>query len=170
MGIHLVDGTRPKRAGRRSKTISCLQSLWQAAGSASCSNGAPPRGACGQINFSGKKIGRHWKRPNLIRKPGIWTLEGESNVQFSHGGTSGPPGSAFVMTRKPTTDQTSDSSDRWEDEVGQVPDRKRNDQRALRAELERLGIKSVSTTIYEWGGFRYTNMADAIAAARRATQ
>jgi hypothetical protein len=74
------------------------------------------------------------------------------------------------MTRKPTPDQTSDASDRWEDEGGQVPDRKRNDQRALRAELERLGIKSVSTTIYEWGGFRYTNMADAIAAARRATQ
>ena len=74
------------------------------------------------------------------------------------------------MTRKPTPDQTCDASDRWEDEGGQVRDRERDVRRTLCAELERLGIKSVQAITYEWGGFRYTNMADAIAAAKRTIQ
>jgi hypothetical protein len=36
------------------------------------------------------------------------------------------------------------------------------------AELERYGIVRVPTEIFTWGGFRYTNAGDAIAAARRA--
>lgn len=34
-------------------------------------------------------------------------------------------------------------------------------------ELEQFGITSRQSTVYEWGGFRYSNSADAIAAARR---
>ena len=33
--------------------------------------------------------------------------------------------------------------------------------------LAQYGITSVATTTYEWGGYRYTNAHDAIAAARR---
>ena len=33
--------------------------------------------------------------------------------------------------------------------------------------LEQYGIASVTTTTYEWGGYRYTNAHDAIAAAKR---
>lgn len=36
------------------------------------------------------------------------------------------------------------------------------------AELARLGIERIPTEIFQWGGFRYTNASDAIAAARRA--
>lgn len=34
-------------------------------------------------------------------------------------------------------------------------------------ELEQYGITSRQHTVYEWGGYRYSNSADAIAAARR---
>lgn len=33
--------------------------------------------------------------------------------------------------------------------------------------LAQYGITSVATTTYEWGGYRYTNAHDAIAAAKR---
>jgi hypothetical protein len=36
------------------------------------------------------------------------------------------------------------------------------------ADLRRLGITSHEHTSYEWNGFRYSNAADAIAAAKRA--
>ena len=35
------------------------------------------------------------------------------------------------------------------------------------ADLARLGIVAVPKTVFEWGGYRYTNAVDAIAAARR---
>ena len=37
------------------------------------------------------------------------------------------------------------------------------------AELARHGIVCVPATISEWGGYRYTNAHDALAAARRGT-
>ena len=39
---------------------------------------------------------------------------------------------------------------------------------ADREELNRLGITAVPATRFEWRGYRYTNVSDAIAAARRA--
>jgi hypothetical protein len=36
------------------------------------------------------------------------------------------------------------------------------------AELVRLGIERVQTEVYRWGGYRYTNLSDAVAAAKRA--
>lgn len=33
--------------------------------------------------------------------------------------------------------------------------------------LAKYGISSVTTTTYEWGGYRYTNADDAVAAAKR---
>ena len=35
------------------------------------------------------------------------------------------------------------------------------------AELLRLGIERVQTETFRWGGYRYTNASDAIAAAKR---
>jgi hypothetical protein len=35
------------------------------------------------------------------------------------------------------------------------------------AELARLGIERVTVQMFHWGGFRYTNIRDAIAAATR---
>jgi hypothetical protein len=37
-------------------------------------------------------------------------------------------------------------------------------------ELGRLGITTQQHTIYEWNGYRYSNAADAIAAAKRASR
>ena len=37
----------------------------------------------------------------------------------------------------------------------------------LCADLERYEITAVLHTVYEWGGYRYTNALDAIAAAKR---
>jgi hypothetical protein len=71
------------------------------------------------------------------------------------------------MTRKPTPDQTRDASDRWEDEGGQAAPR-RSAATEQRNELKRLSIKSTPMTVFEWGGFKYTNAKDAIAAAKRA--
>ena len=36
------------------------------------------------------------------------------------------------------------------------------------AELVRLGIERVQTEVDRWGGYRYTNLSDAVAAAKRA--
>ena len=46
------------------------------------------------------------------------------------------------------------------------------DPRAERSaeELTELGIVSVQVTSYEWGGYRYSNAADAVAAAKRAAR
>ena len=37
----------------------------------------------------------------------------------------------------------------------------------LQAELKRYGITPVQLTVFAWGGYRYTNARDAIAAAKR---
>ena len=37
-------------------------------------------------------------------------------------------------------------------------------------ELSDHGIVAVKTTSYEWGGYRYSNAADALAAAKRAAR
>ena len=68
------------------------------------------------------------------------------------------------MARKAAPDQARDASDRWEDEGGFTGRRSCNGELG---ELERLGIKSLPLIVYEWGGYRYTNASDAIAAAKR---
>jgi hypothetical protein len=42
-----------------------------------------------------------------------------------------------------------------------------NDNQVDTAELDRLGIVRVMTESFVWGGFRYGNVRDAIAAAKR---
>ena len=38
----------------------------------------------------------------------------------------------------------------------------------VRAQLDRYDIAMVLQAVYEWGGYRYSNASDAIAAAQRA--
>jgi hypothetical protein len=40
-------------------------------------------------------------------------------------------------------------------------------QKTEQSELNRYGIITVPTKVYTWGGFRYTNARDALAAAKR---
>ena len=42
-----------------------------------------------------------------------------------------------------------------------------NDNHVDETELARLGIKRIQTDIFLWGEYRYTNLRDAVAAARR---
>ena len=42
-----------------------------------------------------------------------------------------------------------------------------NDNQVDELELSRLGIKRVRSDTFEWGDYRYSNMRDAIAAAKR---
>jgi hypothetical protein len=37
----------------------------------------------------------------------------------------------------------------------------------MSAELDRYDVAVVLQAVYEWGGYRYTNVLDAIAAAKR---
>ena len=40
-------------------------------------------------------------------------------------------------------------------------------EKAVRAELDRYGIERVPADVYLWGGYRYSNARDALAAAKR---
>lgn len=64
-------------------------------------------------------------------------------------------------------DQSEPATARWEDEGGHIqrPESMAVDER--RRELERYGISTVKLTVFDWGGYRYTNATDAIAAAKR---
>ena len=58
------------------------------------------------------------------------------------------------------------STDRWDNEGGQIrPEMISPDD--LQPELDRYGIVPVQLTVFDWGGYRYSNSRDAIAAAKR---
>ena len=58
------------------------------------------------------------------------------------------------------------STDRWENEGGPMrPERPPPDD--LQVELKRYGVVPVQLTVFDWGGYRYSNATDAIAAAKR---
>ena len=59
------------------------------------------------------------------------------------------------------------STDRWENEGGPMAPRRTPAPDELHIELKRYGIVPVQLTVFEWGGYRYSNASDAIAAARR---
>ena len=59
------------------------------------------------------------------------------------------------------------STDRWENEGGLTHSPETQSRDDLRAELKRYGITPVQLTVFDWGGYRYTNAKDAIAAAKR---
>jgi hypothetical protein len=59
------------------------------------------------------------------------------------------------------------SADRWENEGGPTRSPAMQSRDDLQAELKKYGIAPVQLTVFDWGGYRYTNLKDAIAAAKR---
>jgi hypothetical protein len=57
------------------------------------------------------------------------------------------------------------SMERWENEGGPSALAPSG---ATESDLEKLGIRAVQLTVFHWGGYRYSNSRDAIAAAKRA--
>ena len=58
------------------------------------------------------------------------------------------------------------STDRWDNEGGMMrPEMPSPDD--LQVELKRYSITPVQLTVFDWGGYRYSNAKDAIAAAKR---
>lgn len=60
------------------------------------------------------------------------------------------------------------STARWENEGGPIRSPEMEARNHLKSELERYGITPVQVTVFDWGGYRYSNLKDAIAAAKRA--
>lgn len=56
---------------------------------------------------------------------------------------------------------------RWENEGGHVSDPSRPINDDQHPELTRYEIVAAQLTVYDWGGHRYSNRRDAVAAARR---
>ena len=70
------------------------------------------------------------------------------------------------MTATTTVHGSPGSTDRWENEGGPMrPERVPSDD--LQVELKRYGVVPVKLTVFDWGGYRYSNARDAIAAAKR---
>jgi hypothetical protein len=69
------------------------------------------------------------------------------------------------MPAKSTKAQTRISTDRWENEGGPSGSASLE---GMDVELKKLGITPVQLTVFHWGGYRYSNSRDAIAAAKRA--
>ena len=59
------------------------------------------------------------------------------------------------------------SADRWENEGGPTRSPEMQSRDDQQAQLKRYGITPVQLTVFDWGGYRYTNVRDAIAAAKR---
>ena len=70
----------------------------------------------------------------------------------------------MTMHRPPTS---KGSTDRWENKGGPTRSSEMSTRDDLRSELEKYGIMQVQLTVFDWGGYRYSNLADAIAAAKR---
>lgn len=60
--------------------------------------------------------------------------------------------------------------DRWENEGGQTKPATSTGIGDLQVELKRYGISPVHLTVFDWGGYRYSDARDAIAAAKRLTR
>jgi len=72
------------------------------------------------------------------------------------------------MTTTTTLPASAGSTDRWENEGGPTRSPEMESRDDLQSELERYGITPVQLTVFDWGGYRYSNLTDAIAAAKRA--
>ena len=71
------------------------------------------------------------------------------------------------MPAKSTKAPTRTSMERWENEGGPSSSASLE---GTDVELKELGITPVQLTVFHWGGYRYSNSRDAIAAAKRATR
>ena len=62
------------------------------------------------------------------------------------------------------------STDRWENEGGPVAPPKTRGREDVQDDITKYGIVPVALTVFDWGGYRYSNAKDAIAAAKRPSQ
>ena len=62
---------------------------------------------------------------------------------------------------------SANSTDRWENEGGPASPAKSDSEDIGAAALKQYGITSVQMTVFHWGGYRYSNARDALAAAKR---
>lgn len=72
------------------------------------------------------------------------------------------------MTHHTVRSTSGRSTDRWDNEGGQIRPESTSTE-DLQHQLQRYGIVPVQLTVFDWGGYRYTNANDAIAAAKRAS-
>jgi hypothetical protein len=66
-----------------------------------------------------------------------------------------------------TEQSSAHSTDRCENEGGPDSSATMRSSDDLQSELKRYGITPVQLTVFDWGGYRYSNSRDAIAAAKR---
>ena len=72
------------------------------------------------------------------------------------------------MTKSPTrTDPPTDRSPALQLQEAAAPAAQRPE---IAVQLDRYDIATILKASYEWGGFRYSNASDAIAAAKRAAR
>jgi hypothetical protein len=72
------------------------------------------------------------------------------------------------MTDQPIHSTYGRSTDRWDNEGGQIRPESTSKE-DFQHDLQRYGIVPVQLTVFDWGGYRYTNASDAIAAAKHAS-
>jgi hypothetical protein len=73
-----------------------------------------------------------------------------------------------VSTMNPDLSGSAKSGVSRMDNEGGPPPAHRSSEASMHDELAALGIACIHTKTFEWGGYRYTNAHDAIAAAKRA--
>ena len=62
------------------------------------------------------------------------------------------------------------SADRWENEGGPARPAMSDPEDIEAAALKQYGITPVQLTVFDWGGYRYSNSRDALAAAKRSVR
>jgi hypothetical protein len=65
---------------------------------------------------------------------------------------------------------SANSTDRWENEGGPARRAMSDPEDIEAAALKQYGITPVQLTVFDWGGYRYSNSRDAIAAAKRSAR
>ena len=74
------------------------------------------------------------------------------------------------MTANTNQSTSKGSTDRWENEGGPALAPEPSSLDDLQLELRQYDIVPVQLTVFDWGGYRYSNAKDAIAAAKRASR
>jgi hypothetical protein len=72
------------------------------------------------------------------------------------------------MDARTTKPPHKSSTDRWENEGGPAHANEAPPADGQQPDLKKLGITPVPLTVYDCGGYRYSNLRDAIAASKRA--
>ena len=75
----------------------------------------------------------------------------------------------MTLPEHPQTEQAR-ARERWDNEGGHSTAPTPPHLDALQVQLQQYGIVPVHLTVYDWGGYRYSNPRDALAAAKRAAR